>query len=71
MWPKPDNRDDNYDNIQHNIKMAQENIQRANDMKAITSDEKMKRTLEAKNERREEAIKSMRHELGDEIGHKR
>ena len=70
MRPKPDNRADNYDNIQNNIKMTKENIQRANDLKEATPDHKMKHTLEAKNERREEAIKSMHSELEDEKGHR-
>ena len=67
MRPKPDNRADNYEKIQHNIKMTKENIQRAKDMKEEITDKIMKQTLEAKNERREEAIKGMSRELKDEI----
>ena len=67
MRPKPDNRTDNYENIQHNIKMTKENIQRANDLKEATSDIKTQQAIEAKNERRREAIKGMGRELDDEI----
>ena len=70
MKPKPDNRSDNCDNIQHNIKMTKENIQRANDIKDSTPDKQMKQTLEDKNERREEAVKSMQRELEDEADYR-
>jgi len=67
MNPKPDNRNDNVENIQYNIKMTKENINRANEMKSVTSDPKKWNALEDKNKRREEALDSMRNELEDEI----
>jgi len=67
MNPKPDNRNDNVENIQYNIKMTKENINRANEMKSVTSDPKKWNALEDKNKRREEALDSMSNELEDEI----
>lgn len=67
MRPKPDNRNDNVENIAYNIRKTEENIKRANDMKNTISDKKMKEELEDKNKRREDAIESMRVELRDEI----
>jgi len=67
MNPKPDNRNDNVENIQYNIKMTKENINRANEMKSVTSDPEKWNALEDKNKRREEALDSMSNELEDEI----
>ncbi|MBE6064488.1 small acid-soluble spore protein Tlp [Clostridium cochlearium] len=66
MRNKPDDRRDNVDKIQYNIDKTIENCHRANEMIAKTSDEKMKETLEEKNERRREALKGMRSEIRDE-----
>ena len=66
MNPKPDNRNDNVENIQYNIKMTKENINRANEMKSVTSDPEKWNALEDKNKRREEALDSMSNELEDE-----
>ena len=46
--------------------MTIENIHRADEMIEKTSDEKMKRDLKAKNERRIEALGGMRREIRDE-----
>lgn len=66
MKPNPDNRADNVDRIQHNIDMTIDNIHRANEMIEKTSDQKMKQALSVKNERRIDALESMRHEIKDE-----
>ena len=66
MRNKPDDRRDNVDRIQFNIDKTIENCHRANEMIAKTNDEKMKETLEEKNERRREALKGMRSEIRDE-----
>lgn len=66
MRNKPDDRRDNVDKIQYNIDKTIENCHHANKMIAKTSDEKMKETLEEKNERRREALKGMRSEIRDE-----
>lgn len=66
MKSNPDNRADNVDRIQHNIDMTIDNIHRSNEMMEKTSDKKMKQTLKDKNERRMEALGSMRNEIKDE-----
>ena len=69
--PKPDDRRDNVDKIQYNISKTIQNIELAEEMIAKTDDEKMKKTLEEKNERRREALESMRKEIRDEALDKR
>lgn len=66
MKNKPDDRSDNVERIQENISNTIENIERANDMIEKTSDPKMKRTLEERNERREETLDGLRSEIKDE-----
>jgi small acid-soluble spore protein (thioredoxin-like protein) len=66
MRNKPDDRRDNVDRIQHNISNTIQNIELANEMIETTSDTKMKKTLEEKNERREEALDAMKSEIKDE-----
>ena len=64
--PKPDDRSDNVERIQDNITMTIQNIHRADDMIKKTSDSKMKKELEEKNKRRQDALKGMRSEIRDE-----
>jgi small acid-soluble spore protein (thioredoxin-like protein) len=71
MKHNPDDRRDNVDRIQKNISMTIENIERAHEMIAKTDDEKMKKTLEDKNKRREQALDGMRSEIKDEAIDKR
>lgn len=71
MKPNPDNRADNVDRIRRNIDMTIDDIQRANEMIGNTSDQKMKQVLSAKNERRMDALESMRHEIKDEAANNR
>ncbi|MEM1485699.1 small acid-soluble spore protein Tlp [Oscillospiraceae bacterium PP1C4] len=66
MKPKPDNRKDNVERIQRNINMTVENMERANEMITTTSDQKMKQVLKDKNQRRDQALEGMRHEIKDE-----
>jgi small acid-soluble spore protein (thioredoxin-like protein) len=66
MKNKPDDRRDNVDNIQFNIDMTNENIRRAEEMIEATDDDNMKNDLAEKNERRREALKSMKSEIRDE-----
>ena len=70
MKNKPDDRRDNVDNIQFNIDMTNQNIRLAEEMIDKTDDEKMKNTLEEKNERRRESLKSMISEIRDEANDK-
>jgi small acid-soluble spore protein (thioredoxin-like protein) len=64
--PKPDDRRDNVDKIQYNIDQTIKNYRLAEEMISETDDEKMKKALEEKNERREESLDSMRKEIKDE-----
>jgi len=66
MKNKPDDRRDNVDRIQENLSNTIENIQRADEMIAITDDEKTKKSLEEKNNRREASLDSMKSEIKDE-----
>lgn len=66
MKNKPDDRRDNVDRIQFNIDKTIQNTELAEEMIAKTDDEKMKKTLEEKNERRRDALESMRSEIKDE-----
>lgn len=64
--PKPDDRRDNVDKIQFNIDNTIKNHRLAEEMIDKTDDLKMKKALEEKNQRREESLKSMREEIKDE-----
>lgn len=66
MKPKPDDRRDNVDRIQKNIDRTFRNIEASEDMIERTPDDKMKKTLESKNERRKDAIEGYRDEIKDE-----
>ena len=71
MENKPDDRRDNVDRIQHSISNTIENFNLAEESIEITSDPKTKKTLEAKNERRLDALNGMRAEIKDEAMDKR
>lgn len=66
MKNKPDDRTDNVEKIQYNIDKTIQNCQRADEMIAETDDEKMKQTLEEKNNRRESALENMKEEIKEE-----
>jgi small acid-soluble spore protein (thioredoxin-like protein) len=66
LKPNPDDRRDNVEKIQYNIDKIIENTELAEEMIAETSDEKTKKALTEKNERREAALQSMRDEIRDE-----
>lgn len=67
--PKPDDRSDNVDRIQENIDNTIKNYRLAEDMIALTDDEKTKKELEEKNKRRLESLKGMKEEIRDEALH--
>jgi small acid-soluble spore protein (thioredoxin-like protein) len=69
MKHNPDDRRDNVKNIQKNIDFTIHNIELAEEMITKTSDENLKETLKAKNERRRESLESMRNEIKDEAEH--
>mgnify|MGYP000595311825 CR=1 FL=1 len=66
MRHKPDDRSDNVEKIQENINNTLENIRLAEETMEKTDNEKMRQAIKAKNERREEALNNMRHEIRDE-----
>ena len=71
MKSKPDDRKDNVDKIHHHISNTIRNCEAADEMIAKTDDEKTKKDLTAKNERREEALNGFREEIRDEAIDKR
>lgn len=64
--PNPDDRRDNVEKIQYNIDKIIENTELAEEMIAITDDEKTKQALTEKNERRRHALEAARREIRDE-----
>jgi small acid-soluble spore protein (thioredoxin-like protein) len=61
----------NVDEIQENISNTIDNFKRAEKVIEKTDDEKIRETLEGKNERREEAINAMRTEIKPDSTDKR
>mgnify|MGYP000991500670 CR=1 FL=1 len=66
MKPNPDDRRDNVGKIQRNINRTIQNIEAAEEMIGMTSDPKMKKALEEKNDRRRAGLDNMRQEIRDE-----
>ena len=71
MENKPDDRRDNVDKIQRNISNTIENFHLTEETIENSDHEKSKKVLEAKNNRREEAIDGMKSEIKDEAIDKR
>lgn len=69
--PKPDDRSDNAEKIEFNIGKTIQNMELADEMIHKTDDEKMKRALQEKNKRREDALTGMREEIRDEAKNKK
>ena len=67
--PKPDDRRDNVNRIQNNIDNTIRNYRLAEDMIALTDDEKTIKVLEEKNKRRLESLEGMKDEIKDEAEH--
>lgn len=66
MKSNPDDRRDNVRRIQRNINHTIQNMEAAEEMISKTSDPKLKRALEEKNERRRASLDSLRKEIKDE-----
>jgi small acid-soluble spore protein (thioredoxin-like protein) len=71
MKHNPDDRRDNVDRIQQNINNTIRNIELAEEAIEMADNEKVKEDLKQKNDRREEALNSMRSEIRDEAIDKR
>lgn len=69
--PKPDDRSDNAEKIEFNIGKTIQNMELAEEMIHKTDDERMKRALQEKNKRREDALEGMREEIKDEAKYKK
>lgn len=63
---KADDRRDNVEKIQFNIDNTIQNMEMAEEMIAITDDEKTKKNLLGKNKRRQDALEGFRQEIQDE-----
>jgi small acid-soluble spore protein (thioredoxin-like protein) len=63
--PKPDNRSDNVEKLQEMVQETIENMERAEETAQFSSG-KEREAIEAKNERRREAIDGFRSEIKDE-----
>ena len=66
MENKPDNREDNVERIQENIDCTIRNIREGEELIEETDNSQIKEQIEAKNERREQALDAMRAEIKDE-----
>lgn len=66
MKHKADDRRDNVDKLQANIDNTIENMEMSEEMIAETDDDKTKKNLRAKNERRQDALDGFRQEIQDE-----
>ena len=64
---KPDDRSDNAERIKRNISSTLHNIELGNEMIAETSDPNLMKELHDKNKRRQDAIKSLKEELAEEM----
>lgn len=71
MKNKPDDRSDNVKEIQKHIEGTIDNMELAQDMIAVTDDDKTKKDLKEKNGRRAQALDSMRSEIKDEVSHQK
>jgi len=70
MKHNPDDRRDNVEKIQKNINHTIKNMELADEMIEKTDDEKMKKQLIEKNERRREALEGFRREIKEEARHR-
>lgn len=66
--PKPDDRSDNVEKLQHMVQNTLENIEEAEESMEFASEDQ-KHKIKDKNKRRKEAIEGMRDEIKDEARH--
>jgi small acid-soluble spore protein (thioredoxin-like protein) len=64
--PKPDDRSDNVEKLQHMIHDTIENMEAAEESLELTDSEDQRQQIEAKNQRRRESLDAMRSEVQDE-----
>jgi len=68
---KPDDRSDNASKIKEHIKNTEQNIEAADEMISVTSDEKTREELIERNKRREEALEPMEREMEQESNYQK
>lgn len=66
---KPDDRSDNVEKLQATVQNTLENIEAAEETLAFSSSEE-KAKIQAKNNRRKEAVEGLREEIKDEASHR-
>ncbi|MDN4493341.1 small acid-soluble spore protein Tlp [Ureibacillus aquaedulcis] len=66
---KPDDRSDNVEKLQATVHNTLENIEAAEETLAFSSPEE-KAKIQAKNNRRKEAVEGLREEIKDEAAHR-
>lgn len=66
MKNKSDDRRDNVQKIQKHIDTTKQNMEAAEEMIASTDNEKVKKDLKEKNDRRNDAVHAFKSELRDE-----
>ncbi|HJV17532.1 MAG TPA: small acid-soluble spore protein Tlp [Bacillales bacterium] len=64
--PKPDDRSDNVEKLQHMIHDTIENMEETEESLELTDSEDQRQQIEAKNQRRRESLAAMRSEVQDE-----
>ena len=70
LTPKPDDRSDNVEKLQEMVQNTIENMEEAEEtLRADGLSGKDREAVEAKNQRREQAIEGMRKEIKDEARH--
>ena len=69
MKKNPDDRRNNVERIQRNINSTLHNMELADELLAEVTDEDLKQEIIAKNNRRDDALAGMRHEIKDEAAH--
>lgn len=70
MTRKPDDRSDNVERLQNNIDNTLKNMDRAEETLDKCSNPQQKRELEAKNQRRAQALDGFRNEIRDEAAYR-
>lgn len=70
MKKNPDNRADNVEHLQNSIDGTVRNIRKSKEMMRATDNDQTKKELEAKNERREDALGNFRSEIKDEASYR-
>ncbi|WP_018663567.1 small acid-soluble spore protein Tlp [Heyndrickxia acidiproducens] len=69
--PKPDDRSDNVEKLQNMVHNTIENMEKAEESMAYTSDETQIEQINEKNDRRRDSLEAMRNEIKDEAAYQK